>query len=733
MFSSKYSRSAAMVCLVIFFVLTAGMRAQSSAKPTSDELLRMVPAESLFCIRVNNLDHTLGQIDQFLTGISPTPLATSAMVRMKFAELLGSPELNGVNMSGSFAMFGTIAPGEPVGEDLISILIPVTDYQQLINGNPNITQPDANGVSKMTSGPILMQVGNFALLKWQKSYNKLIATAKSISSATSAGLASILDDDELKKATKKPIWAYGNVQLASKTFGPMLLGKIEEAKKMMESMKTEGQGPMGDPAAIMNIYAGILETLMKETKSLNLVIRPKPTVCELSVGISAMPGTEMASMFVADASAEQENKLLGYLKDGAVMNYGVKMNTPFFRQFNIKRMDLIAAMAGESVTADDITEMKKLAIDALDSFSDSAVFSFSVDATNKPPFAFRFVTEIKDADKFNKVIEEVSRMMNTGSIANFYKSLGMEMRFEIKRGVGTYKGISIDSAKLVMKSTDPNLPQGQMLNAMFGEGFNYRWAVADGLWICTVSNDPNSAIRQLIDEVKADGPKQLASEMKSALALIPQASKADFMGTYNILRWFGIIGAIMPVPTPFTQMDIPTKSNIVFAGRAGNGKMAVEIAFPKEHLMEVMGIFQRMQQQSDQAMQTFSAANLRGIGKACLIYANDYEDKFPPNLQELVEKVELSPKTLESPIKPKDFAGPSYIYISGQNTSMPPDNILVYENPEFCSDVINVLFIDCHVEAMKPDAFLKDLEATYKRLGREMPDIKFKDSTRPTR
>jgi len=116
-----------------------------------------------------------------------------------------------------------------------------------------------------------------------------------------------------------------------------------------------------------------------------------------------------------------------------------------------------------------------------------------------------------------------------------------------------------------------------------------------------------------------------------------------------------------------------------------------------------------------------SGTNLSAIGKACLIYANDYEDKFPPNLQELVEKVELSPKCLESPRKPKDFDGPSYIYVSGQTMFMEPGNIIAYENPEFCSDKINVLFLDFHVQAMKPDEFLRELEATYKRLGRKMP------------
>jgi len=724
MFNSKRLRNAIITVSLFLFSFDA-----VGAEPKGDKLLALIPAESMFCVRVNNLDYTLSQVDQFLTGVSPVPLATSAMVRMKLAEFLGSPDVNGVNMNGSFTIFGTVAPDGSLGDDFVSLLVPVSDYKKFVSENSNIAQPDANGVSKTTSGAVLIQVGDFALLKWQKSYDKLVATAKSLSSAEAKGLAGILDPEEIKKATTEPVWLYGNVQLASKTFGSLLLGKIEETKKMMESMKAGGQGPMGNAAAIMNLYAEILKTLMNETKSLSLTIGPKPSVCNLNIGISAVPDSNMAKMFVADSSAQQENKLLGYLKDGAVMNIGYKMNTPFFRQFNVKRIDLIPAMAGESVTAEDITEMKKLATDMLDCLGNSAAFSFSVDAANKPPFAMRFIIEMKNAEMFNKVIEEAVKIMNTGGIADFYKSLGMEVRFELKRGVGTYKEISIDSAKAVMKSTEPNLPQAQMLNAMFGDGFNYRWAVADGLWICAVSADPDTAIRQLIDEVKAGGPKQVSSEMKAALELLPQASKADYAGTFNFLRYFGIITAFMPIPLP--KMDIPTKSNIAFASRTSDGKMAVDIAFPKEHLMEVMGIFQRMQQQRTQARQTFSAANLRGIGKSCLIYANDYEDKFPPNLRELVEKEELPLKALESPRKPKGFDGPSYIYIPGQTVKMDPDNVVVYENPEFCSDNINVLFVDSHVEAMRPEAFLQKLEETYKRLGREMPDIKFKNSSVP--
>jgi prepilin-type processing-associated H-X9-DG protein len=128
-----------------------------------------------------------------------------------------------------------------------------------------------------------------------------------------------------------------------------------------------------------------------------------------------------------------------------------------------------------------------------------------------------------------------------------------------------------------------------------------------------------------------------------------------------------------------------------------------------------------------QAQRIVSSSNLRQIGICFAMYADDHGGKFPEDLQEM-KAYYRDPKLLESPRKPKDFDGPSYIYIAGQTTAMHPANIIAYENPAFCTDKINVLFMDCHVEAMGPDEFLRKLEATYKRLGREMPEVKFKGS-----
>jgi general secretion pathway protein G len=772
MVKSKHLRGTVAAWLLVLLSFAGGVRAEISPRSKGDsqlgetaaeghrrhqrilrinqqemiediELLKILPTESLFCVRVNNLDQTLSTVDQFLVGVSPTPMTVSMLVRGQLAKMLGSAELNGVNMGGSFVLFGVTSAGKPSGpkpsDMFIGALVPITDYKQFIDGNPNLSPPDANGVSKNTIGGMLIKkVGNYALIGPSES-GTFAATAKLIS-VKSAKLGSVLDAAEVQQAMKEPLWVYGNIQQVSKSFGPLLSVQLEQMKKMMQSMETSKQVPMGPSVKIIDMYIAIFETLMNETKSLSLTVRPRPNACNLTVSVSAVPGTEMANMFAADTSSGKENRLMGYLEDGAMMNFACKMNTPFWKQLNLKSINLLTSIAGEAMTAEDITKIKTMTTDMISAIGGPVVFSFFIDANSKPPFVLKYVLEVKDADKFNKVFEEAMEMMNAGGgIADFYKSLGIEMGFTIKRGVGSYKGVSIDSAKLVMKSTDPNLPQGQMIDTMYGDGFEYRLAIVDGLCVFTVGGDTDSAIRKLIDEVKASGPKQMAAEMKAALTLLPEAGTADFMGMYNFLRLFKMMGAMagafMPVPMPVSQMDIPTKSNIVFAGKAGNNRMTVEICLPKEHLTEIIAAFQPpLAKARDQGKRAVSMNNLKQIALACLLYAEEHDGKFAPDLQQLYP-YHRNPKLLESPRKPKDFDGPSYIYVAGLKMRMRDVSriIIFYENPAFCSDGICVAFMDGHCEWMKPAEFMERLQATYKQLGRKMPEIKFKDSTKSTK
>lgn len=123
----------------------------------------------------------------------------------------------------------------------------------------------------------------------------------------------------------------------------------------------------------------------------------------------------------------------------------------------------------------------------------------------------------------------------------------------------------------------------------------------------------------------------------------------------------------------------------------------------------------------EQARMTASMVNLKQIGLALHQYAQDNNDKFPSDLDQAKRYISGT-AILESPRKPKDFEGPSYVYIADQNPkTASPGNIVAYENPDYAWDEIAVLFLDGHVEKMDQGRFQSELEATYERLGRPMP------------
>jgi prepilin-type processing-associated H-X9-DG protein len=116
------------------------------------------------------------------------------------------------------------------------------------------------------------------------------------------------------------------------------------------------------------------------------------------------------------------------------------------------------------------------------------------------------------------------------------------------------------------------------------------------------------------------------------------------------------------------------------------------------------------------AKRAVSAANLRGIGQGCHIYANDHQNKFPDSLDELVDGGMIPRETLNSP---RDHEGAeSYVYISGQTASSDVRNILAYERI-FDDEGTNALHVDGHVEWMSIERFKQELSQTYQRLGRE--------------
>ena len=605
-----------------------------------DAVLGIIPADAILCLRINNLNQTTGNLDQYLMGLGPMPVSSAGLIKGQLGMMFGNPELKGFDVNGSFAAFATAESGQT--EPDIYILLPVTDYAQLTDPNFRVSQPDSNGISAVGMGPsgqfFISKIRSFAMMS--KDYRKLGVMVRSLSGEKVAGLMASLDAAQVKQSSSEPIWAYANMVKISSVYKTQISDGLEEMRKNLadpgmaiqsqidnlektkqqmaakdpnnpiiaqldariDSMKTQKAQVQKSPAfmaGLMNAFAGYAKDFVQQSKSVTLSCNPKPAVLNFRVGLDALPATEMAGMFVADGAAK-DNPFLGYTEDGAAMNLVARINHPAYKKFNAKGIDLMAIMAGKDANDPNIVKTKKLLDDCADSIGDFIVCSFKVDPNAKPFFDAKYVLEVKDVNQFNKVSDEFVKLWTGSAFNDFYKSMGMETSFTVKRGAENYKGVPIDVAKLSMKFTDTNSPQAKMLEAMYGSGFEYRWAIVNGLWVCRISGDPN-AIYKLIDQAKAGTPAQVCSEMQKAISIIPDAGSKDAIVTYNYLRLMKVMQAFAPMP--FTMPDIPSKSNLVFAAKIDNGSFAFDFALPKEHLSEMMMAFQMMMQQPGQMNQ----------------------------------------------------------------------------------------------------------------------------------
>ena len=498
MLKSRILTAVLAISLLFSTVLTAETASANS-------LLKTIPADAMFVVRLNNFDDALGQMDSYLAGVSPMPL--TMMARGYLAQILGSPMLTGINMQGSFAIFGSLSPDSTIaGDDFVKILIPITDYNQFIEASAAISIADANGISKLTiidpPYALVAKVGNYALVGSSDNYERFLASTKSLTDPNAKTLASVLDVEDAAISASAPLWAYGNVQSASTTFGPMLNAKLEQFKQMMVAQN--------QPAAkVMDIYFGVLEILMDEVNSASLTLTPKADSLTVSINVNAVPDTYMAKMFATPTTPQTANKLLPYLEDGALINFACKLNTPFWEELQLSNLDFISFLKDEDINDTDFEKMETIIKDTMKNMGTSMVCSVSLNPQSDSFFQAKYVFDVKDPNALNNLISQSTRIWNNFGINDMYKELGIDMDFKMLPITEDYDGVTIYSANLDMVSTDPNSEQGKMINTMYGGGFEYKWAFIDKTCVATIGLD----IKKTIDLVKAANAIQTASEI----------------------------------------------------------------------------------------------------------------------------------------------------------------------------------------------------------------------------
>jgi len=586
--------------LVVWALLVAlgaaGAGVVGAAQSAVGDPLRIIPADAMFCVRINKLSASLGQMDQFLTDIFPA--GVSLPVRSQMGKFLGGPEAAGVDMAGDIVVFWPLPGGEKPDLKRVGVLIPVSDFQQFLT-NPNVVKPDAQGILRLNiegkPGVAGIRMGNYLLLTRAADQQALVEAKSWTSSAGAASLAQRLSPDELKRATGTPAWVYANIQIVAKMYGPALQQKIKEAQATFQKMQTQGQPLPFQPQEMLGMYTSLLNTLLQETQFVSLSLEPSATAIRLASVVAALPNTEMAKTLSTNSAQPQQPNLVGYLDNGAAMNIVLNLSPALLKSGLAKCTDLLTAMMGDA-PKEEVAKLRQLMTDSIDVLGGSLAMSMSTNPASKPPLEVKYVATLKDRQKLYQVLEQSAKMMTEGALAEVNKKLGIQMRFDVKRNVETYKDVPIDALFFAMQPTDASRPDMQAMKMMFGEGFELRLATVNNLLVYTMGANPQQKIHALIDQVKAGGPTQTATEVQAALNLLPEARKVEVFGTYNFLRLMQLGMAFAPVPMP--AMEVSSQSGgITFSGDIGDGKLVTNVAVPKQHALEIMGAIMKMQQQ----------------------------------------------------------------------------------------------------------------------------------------
>jgi hypothetical protein len=190
----------------------------------------------------------------------------------------------------------------------------------------------------------------------------------------------------------------------------------------------------------------------------------------------------------------------------------------------------------------------------------------------------------KFCGSFNDIVDSQGKL----------KEAGYAMTFEHSTDAQTYRGVSIDESTLSLDiAADANSPEVQVLRRLYGEGWDYRWAMVDNAFLNSVGGDADKTIRQMIDGVKASKGLGAQGETKAAMALLPGADKADLFVTVNAIRLFGLVAEQSAGRLPKVELP-PSRSNLILASRVDAGKVSMDLVLPKAHLVEIRDLVQKV-------------------------------------------------------------------------------------------------------------------------------------------
>ena len=600
MFNSRDLRSCIIVALSVFMGISfAGASDVAKKRRGGPSPLQIIPSESLFCVQINNLDQTGDAISAFLAGVAPEDWDAKEEMLSGLGEMLGKGKPKAIRTNAAFALFGVNLPTQeqeanPFGNLLIGALVPVRKYENFVAKNQNIGEPDDDGISTIMVGEtkrgLALQVRRYAVICGPNDHEKLLQF-KTMINRKGRKLFGTLDEDEKELSRTAAIWAHANMQQVSKVFGPMVFNGLQQMKAVIKKAQESGEGPAIDPEAVIGFYSDIIKILLEGTDRVSIGITPSAEVCRFTMQSQAVEGTFLAQMFAAAPAGIDIGELLGYLDNGAFLNLAGKVDREGIKLAYLKMFELISKLASDVVSEEEMEKIKVLTNKYIDTLGDGLAFSMKSGPKNANPFSFKYVMEVRDEKAFEQVIEEQLKLMKGGLFTKFYQGFGLDMKIQIKHEEDEYQGVKIGSALLLFQMGKEDSQENKMLKSIWGEGMEYTWAILGGYCVYAIGGNCDETIRKLIDQIKVGGPQEMASEINMAVEIFnPDESREyDFGGTCNVVRMLNLMSSFISASggPKIEPLNMPTATNIVFAGWSADSKLTVETVLPKQHLLEV--------------------------------------------------------------------------------------------------------------------------------------------------
>jgi hypothetical protein len=593
------------ICVIGLVVLCVSsltsVFAAAPAAASKDVLLDLLPADCTLCVRVNNLQQSLGQMDQYLAGATPIPMGLSMMASMQLVGVFGDPLLNGINMQGDFAA-ASLMTGQEKKDFTVFFLIPSSGIQDFLKKNTNLSPVDTDGVYtlKAPNSPagelavIPLSEPNYLLVGQQKNKADLLTVRKMMKVKT-ASLKSRLTPDIAKAAAKNPAWAYFNIDRLYQLYSPEIKNGFDEMQKAIAAQSAQGNGavPMEMMGKVFDMYKYFIEQADGATLSLN----PQAQQMQIETTLSAKTGSELAGMLKPSLVAGKNWQYAGAVDNAAAMKILTRFNKPLWEKLNGRMMDIFCKNATEADKA-AIDKMKALTPKMFAAMGDEAAVSFSY-RSGTPPFELQEIVAVNDA----KAILELQKEA-TQHVESMYQAMGMPMTFKYVPSVEKYHGIDIGLYQFKFIAKDPNDKSMKAVEMMYGkEGLQYPMAVTADKFLIAMGPDAMTQLKALID---AKQPAPAVGDMKAALALIADNTKSEMVASINILKLFKGVSQMgqqmiaqsgKEIPDFWKGVELNTTSCMAAAMFVDNGGVRCRIVLPKEHLKETAAVMIQIQQQ----------------------------------------------------------------------------------------------------------------------------------------